>query len=213
MALRGKSNLPRGMSLVDFASPAKIRHAFGDNMSKIRAEYSRQRSIIRKRLERMEKAGETYNWLYRQFADMDRDLPSLKGLSDAEVMRQLTRTSMALSGAYHSTVKEIREARLNEQRALYEEAKLHGDIAMMMELDRGISASDWDRINQLTDILRNITGKTVGSGDTRQAATKAVLGSDRKESLLTLAKRAADSIQYKDEKSGDSWSLSRLLSD
>ena len=54
MAVKHTVNLAKGTQLVDYANPSRILRAFDNDMSRIRAEYSRQRSIIRKRIERME---------------------------------------------------------------------------------------------------------------------------------------------------------------
>lgn len=67
MARRTAARLAPGTTIIDYASPTRILKAFGNDMKAIRAEASRERSIIRKRLERMKKAGETQNRFYQHY--------------------------------------------------------------------------------------------------------------------------------------------------
>ncbi len=53
-----KNKLNPSKSLVDYASQDRILKAYNNNMKEIREDASRYRSIIRKRLDRMEAAGE-----------------------------------------------------------------------------------------------------------------------------------------------------------
>lgn len=194
MATRKSATLAEGTTLYDYSSANRIKSAFGGNMSDIRAEYSRQRSIIRKRLDRMEKAGETYNKFYNLYKDRERMIPSLKGLTDAQVMKALSMTAQAIGGGYVSTVSEIREHRDELRKRMYEEAEEFGDEELMEFLKKPITPRQYGQIGRIMGMIRTAVGQYVGSDDVYQEAMKVVLSDDGKTSLLTLANRVLENM-------------------
>ena len=127
MAKRSTAHLPTGMTLLDFASPSRILQAFNGDMKAMRAEYSRERSILRKRVERMEQKGEVYNKFYNYYGDLQKSMPSARGLSDKTVMYNLMSTAQAIGGGYKSTIEELRESRQDAVMALVQDAAKQDD--------------------------------------------------------------------------------------
>lgn len=188
MATRKQAGLKSGTTLTDYASGSRIEKAFGGSMKDIRAEYSRQRSIIRKRVERMESAGETYNKFYGIFGDRS-VIPSAKGLTDAQVLKHLSMTAQAIGGGYVSTVSEIRERREELRERMLEQAEEYGDEELAEALKKPLTPRQYGRIGRVMGMIRHAIGQYVGSDEVFQEATKVVLQDDGKTSLLTLANK------------------------
>ena len=189
MALRSKSNLAPGTTLLDYASGAKIRAAFNDDMAAIRREHSRQRSIIRKRIERMEKAGETYSAFYRIYSDRETGIPSTKTVTDSQVLESLSMFAQGLGGGYVSTLSEVRERRKELQESIMEQAEEMGDTELAELLKKPLTPRQYGRIGRVMGMIRSTMGKYVGSDEVYQEAMKVVLKDDGKTSLLTLANK------------------------
>lgn len=154
--MRHTVNLAKGTQLTDYANPSRIMRAFDGDMSRIRAEYSRQRSIIRKRIERMEAAGEIHNDFYRRFGNMQEAIPSLKGLSNEQVMRAMSGTANALVGGYQTTLKEIRQARQEAFEEFKAQAENAGDKKLVAELNKqGLTSEAYDNIKTLMGYMQN----------------------------------------------------------
>ena len=194
MATRKSASLKEGTTLYDYSSATRIKEAFGNNMRDIRAEASRYRSILRKRVERMEQAGETYNKFYNLYKDRERMLPSIKGLSDTQVMKYLSMYAQAIGGGYVSTVSEIREHRDELRQRMYDEAEEFGDEELMEYLKRPITPRQYGQIGRIMGMIRTAIGQYVGSDDVYQEAMKVVLADDGKTSLLTLANKVLDNM-------------------
>ncbi len=193
MAIRKQAGLKSGTTLTDYASGSRIEKAFGGSMKDIRAEYSRQRSIIRKRVERMEEAGETYNKFYGIFGDRSA-IPSAKGLTDAQVLKHLSMTAQAIGGGYVSTVSEIRERREELRERMQDQAEEYGDTELAEMLKRPLTPSQYARAGRLMGMIRQALGKYLGSDDTYQESLKVILKDDGKTSLLTLANRVLNNV-------------------
>lgn len=127
MAQLRKAHLPAGMTLLDFSSRKAIRSAFGGDMRAMRAEYSRERSIIRKRIERMAEAGETSNAFYSYYKNMEKVLPSARGLSDETIMDLMMKSAHGIGGGYKSTISELKDERLENIATLAKQAAGAGD--------------------------------------------------------------------------------------
>lgn len=219
-----KNKLNPSKSLVDYASQDRILKAYNNNMKEIREDASRYRSIIRKRLDRMESAGEIYNPYYEFYKDREKTLASIKGMSDREVMRILPTWAAGVSGAYKDTLGEVRQARQDTidtwskviaeaqkdeiQRKTAEAIEKNVEI----ELDED-DLTDWgskvENITpeQLADVGRimgmithavGIKGKLLDSSSVYQDAMKAVLGKDE-HSLRTKAVNIIKSMGLDDE--------------
>ena len=186
MARRKGASLPAGLSITDFASPARVLNALGSPAT-IRAEYSRQRSIIRKRVERMAAAGETANKFYNLFGNIQKDLPRVKDLTIEQMSKLLASTSRAIAGGYQATLTEVRATRRDITAALRMEAELGGDTALAAALEKDPTPQQMERINRLMGMIQKTVGrKTMDSNELRQSATLAVMTSKSKTSLLRL---------------------------
>ena len=194
MKTRRGATLATGTTLPDYASQERIQRAFGGDMAAIRREYSRQRSIIRKRVERLEAAGETYNQYYKKYANLDEVLPSARGLSDQELMQAMARSAHGIGAGMQSTVSEIRAAREEQIEGLRAEAESMGDEDLAEALEKGLSAKQLDNVNRLMGMIQKVVGRHDNSDTVRQEATKAVLSGDRKESLLAKAARVINDL-------------------
>lgn len=202
MADRKLASLSKG-TLVDYASPARIRSLFGDDMSKIRSEYSRQRSILRKRMERMEKAGETFNRAFERFGDVKTQLPTIRELTDQQVLEMLSRTAQQIGGGYQGTVSEIRASRKDAQEALKAQAESMGDEDLADALDKPLTPRQYERMQRLMGMIQKMIGKNYTSDEVRTAALKEVLNGKGKESLLTKASRALESLGFDTDNNGE----------
>ena len=205
MAVKHTVNLAKGTQLVDYANPSRILRAFDNDMSRIRAEYSRQRSIIRKRIERMEKAGEIHNDFYRRFGNMQEAIPSLKGLSNEQVMRAMSGTANALVGGYQTTLKEIKEARLTAFEEFKAQAKKEGDKKLLQELEtQGLSSQGYQDIRTLMGYLENAgVIKVKPSKSVYTSVIKAYYKKKENESLMDIASKVVKRLRLDaDTKSG-----------
>lgn len=188
MSTRKQAGLKSGTTLTDYASGSRIEKAFGGSMKDIRAEYSRQRSIIRKRVERMEEAGETYNKFYGIFGDRSA-IPSAKGLTDAQVLKHLSMTAQAIGGGYVSTVSEIRERREELRERMLAEAEEYQDVELAEVLKKPLTPKQYGQVGRVMGMIRQAIGQYVGSDEVYQEALKVVLKDGGKTSLLTLANK------------------------
>ena len=144
---------------IDYASPARILKAFGNDMAEIRKEYSRQRSIIRKRVERMAEAGMTRNATFERFGDVKTQLPTVKSLSDRQLLEMLSSTAHEIGAGYQtSTVSGIRASRQARVNRLKAEADQEDDEETEDYLDRPITDRQWDRINRTLGMIQRVMG-------------------------------------------------------
>ena len=184
--MRGKSHLAPDTTIMDYVSPARIREAFGSEAA-IRAEYSRQRSIIRKRIERMQQAGETSNWVYNQFGNLTESMPTARDLSTDDMMKIMSASARVLSGGYNATMREIRASRQSAQEALAAQAEENGDDETADYLRNKMTNAQWRRITQIVGMLQGIMGKKAqDSNELFFAATDVVMNNRGERSLLTL---------------------------
>lgn len=208
MAKRTGARLAEGTTLIDYASHSRIMKAFNNDMRAIRAEASRERSIIRKRIERMEKAGETYNKFYEKYGqNKEAMLPNLKNLSDAEVLEFLGMYAQGLGGGYQSTVTDIRKSREEVVESLRLEAEESGDEEFAFALAKPPTAKQMADVGRLMGMIQKVVGKLVDSGTTYQLAMKMILGRDKKESLLSKASRMMQTLGLDEDEDGN---VSRL---
>ena len=196
MARRSNAaKLPEGLTLLDFASPAAIMRAFQGDEKRIRAEYSRQRSIVRKRVERMKAAGETDNFVYRKYGDLKQALPTADQLSTRQMMEILTNTGSTIAGGYQSTLSDIRQRRRRLKKTI-EEAQERGKAkgkkgaaAADEGGDEGEALTDAQvkKIQQLMGMTQFVLGKAQDSDTILEEATKIVKRGGKQRNLLTMA--------------------------
>ncbi len=196
MARRSNAaKLPEGLTLLDFASPAAIMRAFQGDEKRIRAEYSRQRSIVRKRVERMKAAGETDNFVYRKYGDLKQALPTADQLSTRQMMEILTNTGSTIAGGYQSTLSDIRQCRRRLKKTI-EEAQERGKAkgkkgaaAADEGGDEGEALTDAQvkKIQQLMGMTQFVLGKAQDSDTILEEATKIVKRGGKQRNLLTMA--------------------------
>ena len=169
MARRSGAKLPKGTTVVDFRSEAAILAKLGSE-AKLRAEYSRQRSIIRKRIERMKEAGETTNQFYQRFGDLKRALPTAKGLSTSEMAKRMAATARAIGGGYQATLTEVKTSRKAAMERVRREAEDVGDLETADFLSKELTPKQAEKVGKVWAIVRAVMGKsigkTLGSGDT-----------------------------------------------
>lgn len=199
MARRSNAaKLPEGMTLLDFASPAAIMRAFQGDEKRIRAEYSRQRSIVRKRVERMAAAGETDNFVFRKYGDLKQALPTADQLSTRQMMEILTNTGSTIAGGYQSTLSDIRQRRRKLRKTIEEaqekqrgKAKGKKGAAAAGEDggDDGEALTDAQvkKIQQLMGMTQFVLGKAQDSDTILEEATKIVKRGGKQRNLLTMA--------------------------
>ena len=197
MARRSNAaKLPEGMTLLDFASPAAIMRAFQGDEKRIRAEYSRQRSIVRKRVERMKAAGETDNFVYRKYGDLKQALPTADQLSTRQMMEILSNTGSTIAGGYQSTLSDIRQRRRRLKKTI-EEAQERGKAKGKKGAaaadegggDEGEALTDAQvkKIQQLMGMTQFVLGKAQDSDTILEEATKIVKRGGKQRNLLTMA--------------------------
>ena len=199
---RQKSALRPGLTELDFRSMTSIREALGDEKA-IRAEYSRMRSIIRKRVERLGSAGETKNWMHRTFGNVAENLPTAKGMSTRDMMMRMAPMARALSGSYQTTLKEIRKSRKKAIQTISQEAKQSGQAKEAVDLGQ-MTDAEYEKYKILMGMIENVIGRQV-------AYSKGLIGSvvetmsDRKpgESIRDLAKRAISIMELSEQKKRD----------
>jgi len=181
------ARLPEGTFLTDFASVERVRAALGSDAA-IQAEYSRQRSIIRKRVERMAAAGETYNRLFKTFGNMEQALPTVKNLTTEQMAKLLGATSRAIAGGYQNTMRSIRESRKSTANALRKQAEAAGDTALAEALTKDPTPAQMEKIHRLMGMVERTLGKKlVDTNELLEDATRIVMTSKSKTSLLTMA--------------------------
>lgn len=161
MARRTGARLPEGTTVVDFRSPASILEALGSDAA-IRKEYSRQRSIIRKRIERMAQAGETANQFYQRFGDLKRALPTAKGMSTQEMAQRMAAMARAIGGGYQSTLTEVKEARKSAMERVRQEAEEAGDDMTASFLSKELTPKQAEKVGRVWNIIRGVMGKSIG---------------------------------------------------
>ena len=184
-----KSLLREGTIPHDYRSLASQIRTLGSEHD-VREEYSRLRSIIRKRVERMASAGETENTFYRKFGDLGHALPSARGLSTQELSMRLSVAAHALGGGFSGTVREIKESRRAAMERLAQQAEDEGDdeTAEFFRDPANINPKKWAKFQKVMGLVFSVVGKSVGSGDVEQAAAKIVLGeTGKKKSVLQMA--------------------------
>lgn len=195
MAIKKGAGLAKGTRLADYASPTRILNAFKDDMKAVRAEYSRQRSIIRKRIDRLREAGEVYNEFYERFGNLDEALPSLKNLTTDKVLRLMSSSASAIAGGYQSTLSEIKKERTDVLKTLAQQAEDADDMETAEMLRGDVTPRQFDRMRRLMGIL-NHAGVTrfKPSDDVWKQAAVAVLSNDSHASLLSLAGQVLDKL-------------------
>lgn len=192
------ARLPEGTFLTDYSSPERVRKTLGSD-SAIQAEYSRQRSIIRKRIERMAAAGEVYNRLFKTFGNLAEDLPVVKNLTTEQMAKLLGATSRALAGGYQNTLKAIRAARKEAVSVMRQRAEEEDDTELAAALSKEPSPAQMARIHTIMGMVQRTLGrKMVDSNELLEDATKMVMTSKSKTSLLTLASQVMAAQGYDD---------------
>ena len=186
MARRSGAKLATGTSVVDYRSPASIVSTFAKQLipgvdsqtilqhlrqnpadqkrvdTAIRAEYSRQRSILRKRVERMEAAGETANQFFSRFGDIKKSMPTAKGLSTQEMMQRMAAMSRAIGGGYQATLTEVKASRKSAMERVRQEAEDAGDDVTADFLSKELTPKQAEKVNRVWAIVRAVMGKSLG---------------------------------------------------
>lgn len=195
---RGKSNLAPGTTITDYASYARLQSAFGSDAA-IVSEYSRERSILRKRLERMEAAGETDNWLYRTFGDMKENLPTAKGMSAREAAQILASTARALGGARNASLSEIRATRKEAREDLAVQAEEAEDFEFASAI-RGMTDKQWRKMTKVMGMVQRTVGaRNLDSNELMQISAKIVLNAKPKMPILSMAANAIRELGLDDD--------------
>ena len=201
MARRSNAaRLPEGTTLLDFATPGAIMRAFEGDERRIRAEYSRQRSIVRKRIERMAAAGETENFVYRKYGDLKSALPTADRLSTRQMLDILTSTASTIGGGYQSTLRDIKQRRqrlrktIEEQQKGEAKAKTRRKVkatAEDEEEDEGdggkLTDAQLRKIQKLMGMTQFVLGKARDSGELLEMVTDTVRRGGGKRNLLSMA--------------------------
>ena len=195
MARRSNSaRLPEGMTLLDFASPAAIMRAFEGDEKRIRAEYSRQRSIVRKRVERMAQAGETENFVFRKYGDLKTALPTADQLTTQQMLSILTNTGSTLAGGYQSTLRDIKKRRKTLRKTIEEQQERRGKKSGAgaesgEEGDDGSTLTDAQliKVQKLMGMTQYALGKAMDSDEVLEKATEIVKKGGKQRNLLKMA--------------------------
>lgn len=191
------ARLKVGTTLADYSSPARVMKAFGGDMKEIRAEYSRLRSILRKRLDRLEAAKEIHNAFYIQYRDRDAMLPSLKNLSDRDVLIAIQSVAHGIGVGYQFTVNEIRKSRESRIETLHAEAEKAGDKEFAELLDKTPTPRQLGQIGRMMNMIKKVIGPLdySRSGDQKayQYAMKVYL-QNKDTSLLTLSAQVINDL-------------------
>lgn len=159
--MRRGAKLPQGLTPYDFRTPSSIMSALGSDKA-VREEYSRQRSIIRKRVERMAAAGETSNQFYKRFGNLAQAMPSAKGLSTKEMMTRLAASSRAIGGGYQSTMTAVKQARKETQERIRQQAEEEGDDETAEFFSKPLTPKQTEKANRIWGIVRAVMGKSLG---------------------------------------------------
>lgn len=199
MATRRGATLAPGTTLPDYSSQERIQRAFGGDMAAIRREYSRQRSIIRKRVERLKAAGETHNHFYHKYSNLDEVLPSARGLSDQELMQAMARSAHGIGAGMQSTVSEVRASREEQIAGLKADAEYYEDAELAQKLDEGITAKQLEQIQRIMGMVQKVVGRVDDSDTLRQEATKTVLFGDPHVTILSKAAQVINNLGLGDE--------------
>ena len=187
--MAGKSLLREGTIPSDYRSLRSQVTTLGTE-SALRAEYSRLRSIVRKRIERMEQAGETTNRFYEKFGNLAEALPTAKGRDTRDLSMRLSVLAKALGGGYTGTVKEIKEERKRQAERFAQAAEDSGDeeTAEYFRDAKNITKSQWDKIHRMMGIVWQFAGRSISSKEVEAVAAKTVLSSKgQKKSVLQMA--------------------------
>lgn len=186
--MRRSAKLPQGLTPYDFRTPSSIMSALGTEAA-VRAEYSRQRSIIRKRVERMAAAGETSNQFYKRFGNLAQAMPTAKGLSTKEMMSRMAASSRAIGGGYQSTMTAVKQSRKETMERLREQAEEEGDDLTADYLSKPLTPKQAEKVNKLWGIIRAVMGKSlgksIGSGDMEKQIIQMVVAGG--QSVLSMA--------------------------
>ncbi len=197
---RGKSRLAPGLTITDYSTPARIRESFGSEKA-IRQEYTRQRDIMRKRVGRLESAGERDNWVYSVFGDFKSAMPEAKTLSTDEMMHILAVSSRVLSGAYQSTLREIKASREEQIEAMRAEAEAEGDEETAEALAKGLSSAQFARLNRVTGMIERIVGRNIDTKEVRRNIVNTIVQAGSKRSLLSIAAQVINDLDIGNEDS------------
>ena len=202
MARRSNAaRLPEGTTLLDFASPGAIMRAFEGDERRIRAEYSRQRSIVRKRIERMAAAGETENFVYRKYGDLKSALPTADRLSTRQMLDILTSTASTIGGGYQSTLRDIKKRRQRLRKTIEEQEQKGEAKAKTRTKAKGTTEDEGEdegdggklsdaqlrRIQKLMGMTQFVLGKARDSGELLEMVTDTVRQGGGKRNLLSMA--------------------------
>lgn len=189
---RTKSSLREGLTELDFSSQTRIRAALGDEKA-IRAEYSRMRSIIRKRINELEKANVKRNWLYRTFGDMQKQLPTARGMSTRDMMKRMAPMARALSGSYKQTnLRDIRRTEAKTIKTIADQAKTAGQVADAKDIGTWTDA-EFEKFKILMGMIENVVGRQLSYDKGITAAVSAALQNRQPgQSLRDMAKKAVD---------------------
>lgn len=188
---RTRSKLPEGLSQIDYSSAKRIRSAFGSE-KEIRAEYSRMRNIITKRVGRLEEAGETKNNFYRIFGR--NPLPKTKEVSTSQMMMRMASMARALSGSYSSDLRSIKEERRSAKDKLAKAAKKVGNEKSAKEI-KELTDAQYDKLKIIYGILENVLGRSgFYKGQGEDAIYNAFASRTKDESVRSMAARALKSL-------------------
>lgn len=197
---RSKSRLATGLTIIDYSTPAKIYASFGTERA-IRQEYTRQRDIMRKRVYRLESAGERDNWVYNVFGDFKSAMPEAKTLSTDEMMHILAASSRVLSGAYQSTLRDIKASRQEQVEAMRAEAEAEGDEETAEALAKGLSSSQFAKLNRVTGMIERIVGRNIDTKEVRRNIVNTIVQAGSKRSLLSIAAQVINELVLGDDDS------------
>ena len=198
MADRKYAGLNKG-AVTDYASPSRILSLFNHDMKAVRAEYSRQRSIIRKRVERMEAAGEISSSFYQNFGK--NRLKPVKELSDREILMQLTRTASALAGGRKSSLQQIRDARKAAQADLLMEAKKAGDTELAKMLEKPMTDKQYRDALTIMHLVYTVASEAYDHSAWRESV-KLVLNKKKGDTLLSMAASILSSMDFDEDEEG-----------
>lgn len=188
---RMKSQLPPGLSQIDYSSAKRIKENFGSE-KEIRKEYSRMRNIISKRIGRLEEAGETKNNFYRIFGK--KPLPKVKEVSMSQMMMRMASMARALSGSYSSDLRSIKEERHMAKERLARAAERKGDEKTARDL-REMTEGQYEKIKIMFGILEDVLGrKAFYKGIGEDAVYDAFATRSGGESVRSMAARALKSM-------------------